>query len=226
MSDPIVHMQPELADASIVYLDDQLPNLKAAQRMFLRQGIAIEVTESIDEAKGKVLQDKTDLFLCDLRLDDINEGERGDRVLRFIRNKKKGVFLGLYTAYLGDLSTEERRRLQQHQIYLYDKSDHEVFLMNLEKDYRQFRQMNVPREVSDTDEFSAEIFVVIKELVLKHLNNISNKDVTVPIPGERDVTVHELIQEVGAITETGKKYIKGWIDTMVTIQTIKKNFKV
>ena len=67
-----------------------------------------------------------------------------------------------------------------------------------------------------------DFFQNSKRHVIKHLRNITNQEVEVPIPNNNDILVKNLINEVENETEIGITYINEWLDTISIIQDIRR----
>ena len=208
----------QLTDATILYLDDEKTNLSNAQYAFEMEGFEIEITGSIEEAKKKALNKELDIFICDLRLDQITKKETGKTILRYIRERNKDIFLALYTAYQEDLSKDELKILEESGIKIYDKTSTDVFMLNLQNDFYKF--MSDRNQVTQGDE--GDVLAEIKKDVIHHLKNVSNQDLNVPIPGIQQITIKDLTEEVINDSEIGKKYMKEWYKTLTLVQQLRK----
>lgn len=70
--------------------------------------------------------------------------------------------------------------------------------------------------------WKVRFFQLMKEQVITHLRNISNQEISVPIPGVyNDTMVKNLISEVEKETLIGVKYMTEWAKTINLIQKIK-----
>jgi CheY-like chemotaxis protein len=215
-------MGEEFANASVLYLDDQQEPLEDARGYFESKGLEIEITQSIDEAKSRAINNDLDVFVCDLRLDNISATERGHQILRFIRDKNSNVFLALYTAYARDLTSTDRKYLAENNIRVYGKEDNDEFLFNLMQDYEIFKKEQQQKSISMVKGPPVNIKEEVKQHVLKHLRNVSNQELVVPIPNHNDIKIKDLITEVTKDSPIGDQYMAEWLTTIALIQKIRK----
>jgi hypothetical protein len=79
------------------------------------------------------------------------------------------------------------------------------------------------KKEKDAIDWETILFQTTKIMIIAHLRNISNQEVTVPIPGvDKDVSVKDLIEEVEKETETGIKYMAQWARTELAIQEARR----
>lgn len=208
----------ELEDVTIVYFDDQLSSLNETTDTFKAQGIELKGTRDINHAKASALKKNTDILLCDLHLGDIDENLRGNNILRGIRVKRKDIFLALYTAYKNELSKEELEALAANDIFVYDKEDFVEFILNLIADYTRFKKKSLKNKALPNGIFDTNVSNSILENVIRHLKNITNQELLVPVCGFEDVQVKKLIEEVNSKTPRAEAYVKFWIETQLIIK--------
>lgn len=213
----------DLKEASILFLDDQEKHLHHTKNFFEGLGFNITTTKSIDEAKNNGTKKMHNVFICDLRLNEISENENGTSILRHIRNLNKDVFLGLYTAYYNDLKKIEKRGLDEDHVKIYWKGNDHEFILNLQKDYARFLKSRKEKasKLGDPSD-RTRLLLDVKHLVIDHLTKVSNQELTVPIPGEKDLLVKDLIKETVRESPIGITYMQEWVKTIARIEEIRK----
>jgi response regulator RpfG family c-di-GMP phosphodiesterase len=214
-------MTETIANSNILYLDDSTRYLDHTKSFFERNGYLIATTRSIDEAKELVKSNGIQLFICDLRLEEISELVKGNDILKDIRASNKNIFLALYTAFYKDIKTEEKILLEKNSIKIYDKSD-ETFILNLEKDYSNFLAEQ-GKKISLLEKEDAQIVEEVKNKVVSHLKEISNQNVAIVWRDGKQISVGELIHEVEIVSDIGREYMTEWLNIITIYQNIQRN---
>ncbi len=211
--------------ANILFLDDEKEVRNITKDFFQKKGIPITTSDNFVEAMEQVSSQTFDVALCDLDLHKISKAD-GIEFLENVRNKNKKVFLCLYTIYENTISFKQKRSLLNMQIKIYDKNDPEVMFENLEDDYLKFLAKQKGNE-NNYNDFANDLFSTIKMDALKHLSNISNKEIYVQVTGiNKNVTVSDLIIEINKGTEIGNQYIKDFYETTNFIKKLIQKHKV
>jgi len=215
-------MNYNLEDASILYLDDVEEYLDGTKTFFEGQGCkTMTFTDSIDMAKNMAIGNEVDIFMCDLKLEQISKTEKGNEILLEVRQKNPNVFLALYTAWNKDLNQNERKNLTNNDIALYSKADDELMIHNLISDYKEFKQSNLKKIEEEMVPTDSDLTNTMKIEILRHLNGVSNQSLIVPVMGDKDVPLYQLIIEVDNLTPLGRRFISDWIKTDSIIRRIK-----
>lgn len=197
----------------ILYLDDEQSYLDDAATSFSKHGFNIKTTKSLYTAKKEILSNDYNIIICDLILDDINGDSKikGIDILRDLRQSDDGTFLALYTAFQDHLTSEEIKELENENINIYDKNEIEEIVLNIENDFKKFKE-----DILQDNQFYFSITSTLRKQVLFHLKNNSDKNTPIPV-FDSLLLPKELSKEVRENTKIGKQYIKDWLNTMIKI---------
>ncbi len=206
----------------LLYLDDEMKHIENFKHYFVDdENYQVLATNSISEAFTIAVVERIDIFICDLKLDNIMVTEKGTDVLFKMRLIDPSIYLGILTAFSQFLNTEILNKLKRDRIKVYHKGDVLRFQLQLEKDYSIYKSKQFNSEVNN----KIKAMDILKDMVLKHLKNVTNQDVIVPIPGFRDITVNDLQKAVINDEQIGEQYKIEWLYTLNMINDIRDEGK-
>lgn len=214
-------MITDIKKASILYLDDQEEYLDDLRAIFKTQRFNLETTDSIEYAYQKAVENKVDIFICDLKLEHISSFEEGNKLLLKIRKYNKRICLVLYSAWMHALSDDEKRHLDEQSIFRYNKNDPNEFIHNFPEEYSAFKNSiaGYPEiEPNLSDEVLTQAMV---DGVIEILSGVSNQNLIIPINNDGDLKVSELIIELKHKTNTGRRFMIDWIQSDLDYHKIK-----
>ena len=212
-----------LNNTSILYLDDVEDHLNLTADFFKSKGVKINITNSVEEAENKIKNEKIDIFLSDLRLNEIKYPHGGNFLLNKLRPAVPFVFLGLLTAFHGDLKPNDREILSDNMITIYHKDQNpEAFYQNLENDFSLFQRSYINIKSEDFREVESKFYLKYCNTTINHLKQIQNQDTVVPVKGHRNFKVRELIREIQYKTEAGRLFVDSWMETITLMNNIKE----
>jgi PAS domain S-box-containing protein len=109
--------------AVVLYVDDELNNLRLMERIFTRNRPGVELIQAMEGQRGlEIARDRTpDLILLDLNLPDIS----GEEVLRRLR-QEPNTYATPVIAISGDANPEQIRRLREQGAFEYFTKPFEV----------------------------------------------------------------------------------------------------
>lgn len=198
-----------LSGKKILMLDDTRKAIERVEKWFKDRKLELETSSSVERCLEKIQSGQVDIFICDLVLDKIEKNLRGSNILENIRSGNKQIFLALYSAYINDyLPSSELERLRHSGISVHFKND-ETFIDEIEDEFIDFKKDGI--ETVSQNNYDRKV----KELVLKQLYEISDKQTLVPIPKfDKSITIQDLIDSISNDKLEGILFVEKWLEAL------------
>jgi DNA-binding NtrC family response regulator len=197
--------------ATAIFLDDELPFLKAIKGREDHLSINVAVTANIDQSLDWLRDGRGTAFVSDLKM----PGRDGVTVLEEAHRIRPEAKLALLTGH--SPTREQRVRLNQIGAEYYSKDAVEQLLQDLSEQLRD-------REHHDLDAMRSRIRQLERlngELLadfVAELRRIRNPDEQVVVNGDDVFTVAELISDLEQQTPRGIEHVRLWLRAFGTLR--------